>query len=141
MKNFDTNVFGTVALAGAFLPKLQAAFDKKTTSKRPALINVTSDLGCFAIMTDSRPDNFLYTIKQFTYPATKSAFNMHTVYAAKVYPDLRIVSVNPGYTATAFNNYTGPQSVEQGAQYITNAILDLDGPSGVFLTEDKVHPW
>jgi hypothetical protein len=51
------------------------------------------------------------------------------------------VAVAPGHTATALNNYQGTQTVEVGAQYITDAILDRSGPSGVFVQRDKVHPW
>jgi len=51
------------------------------------------------------------------------------------------VAVAPGHTATALNQFTGRQTVEVGAQYITDAILDSKGPTGVFLEKGKLHSW
>lgn len=51
------------------------------------------------------------------------------------------VAIAPGHTATALNNFKGRQTVEVRAQWITSAILNFKGPSGVFIEKDKVHSW
>ena len=43
---------------------------------------------------------------------------MLTVQYAKQLPNLRINTVDPGYTATDFNGHSGYQTVEKGAEII-----------------------
>lgn len=136
LKVFDTNVFGTAAVTQAFLPLLQ---DGKH-AKKPAIINVSSDLGSFG--NQQNPDWKHYKIPLFIYPSSKSALDMATVMYAKNYPQLRVISVNPGYTATNFNGNTGYKTPDEGASAITHAILNFDGPTGIFVEEQgETVPW
>jgi len=50
--------------------------------------------------------------------------------------------VDPGYTATEFNNYRGPGRVEDAAAVIVKyATLAADGPTGGFFDRDGQVPW
>jgi hypothetical protein len=53
-------------------------------------------------------------------------------------------SVNPGYTATNLNNYSGyltpTQSVEGVIKHTVN--IDVNGPTGKFISYDgSILPW
>lgn len=133
---YNTNVFGTIALTNTLLPLLTSG----NHSVKPAIINISSDLGSFG--NQQNPKWKHYKIPLAFYPSTKSALNMFTAVYAKKLPDLRIISVNPGYTATNFNGNTGYKTPEEGASAYTHAILNFNGPSGTFVEEDgKVVPW
>ncbi|PWN34576.1 NAD(P)-binding protein [Meira miltonrushii] len=133
---YNTNIFGTVALTDALLPLLTTG----THSVKPAIINISSDLGSFG--NQNNPDWRHYKIPFAFYPSTKSALNMFTTVYAKKLPDLRIISVNPGYTATNFNGNTGYKTPEEGASAYTHAILNFNGPSDTFVEQGgKTIPW
>ncbi len=132
-KTFDTNVVGLFAITKAFLPLL-----RKSSSAR--IVNVSSGLGSLNMMSDpQRLDN-----KYFAYCASKAAVNMMTVALARELRDTRIKvnSAAPGYTATALNNYSGHQTVEQGTVASFNlATLPDDGPTGSFLDANGIVAW
>jgi NAD(P)-dependent dehydrogenase (short-subunit alcohol dehydrogenase family) len=129
-KTFDTNVFGLFAVTKAFLPLL-----RKSSSAR--IVNVTSGLGSLNMMSDpQRMDN--------KYFASKAAVNMMTVALARELRGTRIKinSAAPGYTATALNNYSGHQTVEQGTvASFKLATLPDDGPTGGFLDASGIVAW
>jgi short-subunit dehydrogenase len=55
---------------------------------------------------------------------------------------VKVNMVNPGYTNTEFNNNQGPKKVEDGAAPIVEyAMLDKDGPTGKYISDDGVTPW
>jgi len=65
-----------------------------------------------------------------------------TVQYAKQLPNLRINTVDPGYTATDFNGRTGYQTVEEGADIIVRlAMIDTDGPTAEYLSLHGTIPW
>ena len=133
---YDTNVFGTAALTHTLLPLLTNG----QHSVKPAIINISSDLGSFG--NQSNPNWRHYNIPLAFYPSTKSALNMLTRVYSKQYPNLRIISVNPGYTATNFNGNTGYKTPEEGASAYTHAILNFNGPTGVFVEQEgELIPW
>ena len=69
------------------------------------------------------------------YASSKAALNMLTVRYAAAFPTMRINSVDPGFTATDFNQHRGTQTVEQGAEAIVSyALVTPDGPTGGFFT-------
>jgi NAD(P)-dependent dehydrogenase (short-subunit alcohol dehydrogenase family) len=130
---FETNVFGIVRVTGAFLPLLER-------SPNPVIVNVSSGMGSLAITSD--PSRFESTLIGLAYPSSKTAVNMLTTQYAKAFPGMRINAVDPGYTATDFNDHRGTKPVEQGAEAIvTMAKLDGSGPTGTFVDEDGVVPW
>lgn len=54
----------------------------------------------------------------------------------------RINVVDPGFTATDLNGFTGTQTVAEGAEPIVRAaFIEADGPTGSFFDRDGVVPW
>jgi NAD(P)-dependent dehydrogenase (short-subunit alcohol dehydrogenase family) len=130
---FETNVLGTVRVTRAFLPLLER-------STGPVIVNVSSGMGSLAVTTD--PARLESAIIALAYPASKAALNMLTTQYAKAFPQMRINAVDPGYTATDFNDHRGTKSVEQGAEIIVRmAELDASGPTGTYVDENGVLPW
>jgi NAD(P)-dependent dehydrogenase (short-subunit alcohol dehydrogenase family) len=128
-----TNVVGLVRVTQAFLPLLER-------SANPVVVNVSSGMGSLAITTD--PERVESTFVGLAYPASKSAVTMLTTQYAKAFPDIRINAVDPGYTATDFNDHSGPQSVEEGTDAIVRmAQLDASGPTGTFVDRHGAVPW
>jgi NAD(P)-dependent dehydrogenase (short-subunit alcohol dehydrogenase family) len=130
---FETNVFGIVRVTRAFLPVLEH-------SASPVIVNVSSGMGSIAVTTD--PSRLESGIVNLGYPASKAAVNMLTTQYAKAFPQMRINAVDPGYTATDFNQHRGTKPVEQGAEVIVRmASLDASGPTGTYVDEDGIVPW
>ena len=130
---FDTNVFGLVRVTHAFLPLLQR-------SEAPVIVNVSSGLASTTRM--STPGTPAYAYPGVAYPASKTAVNMITVQYAKAFPRMRINAVEPGYTATALNGYTGHQTVEEGAEIIVRmALIGPDGPTAGYFDSSGPLPW
>jgi NAD(P)-dependent dehydrogenase (short-subunit alcohol dehydrogenase family) len=130
---FDTNVFGMVRVLHAFLPLLRR-------SAAPVVVNLSSGLSKVADLAD--PDGPVHFYLGIAYPASKSAVNMLTVQYAKAFPGMRINAVEPGYTATDLNGFTGTQTVEEGAEIIVRmAQLGPDGPTGEFFDSHGPRGW
>jgi NAD(P)-dependent dehydrogenase (short-subunit alcohol dehydrogenase family) len=130
---YETNVFGVVRVTQAFVPLLER-------SKAPVIVNVSSGMGSLGITTD--PDRLESRIVGLAYPSSKTALNMLTSQYAKAYPGMRINAVDPGYTATDFNQHRGTQPVEEGAEAIVRAaMLGADGPTGAYLDRHGRIPW
>ena len=129
---FDTNVVGVIRVTQASLTALQA-------SANPVVVNVTSDLGSFATVTD--PTSRQYEIQAMVYSASKAAVNMLTVQYAKAYPAIKFNAVAPGFTATDLTEGRG-RPVDQSAKAILRmAFVDPDGPSGTLQDDDGQMPW
>jgi NAD(P)-dependent dehydrogenase (short-subunit alcohol dehydrogenase family) len=63
--------------------------------------------------------------------SSKAALNMLTIRYAAAFPKMRINSVDPGFTATDFNEHRGSQTVEEGAEAIVRyALIPPEGPTG-----------
>ena len=130
---YETNVFGAVRILRAFIPLLEK-------SPTPVVVNVSSGVGSLNLAADSggpwREANFP------VYASSKAALNMLTIKYAAAFPQMRINSVDPGFTATDFNEYRGTQSVEEGAEAIVRyALIPVDGPTGGFFDRDGAEPW
>ena len=95
-------MFGIVRVTQAFLALLES-------SAHPVIVNVSSGMGSLAVTTD--PSRFESTVNSLAYPASKTAVNMLTSQYAKAFPTMRINAVDPGYTATDFNQHRGTKSV------------------------------
>ncbi len=130
---FETNVFGIVRVTHAFLPLLRS-------SDRPAIVNVSSGLGSFGVVSD--PTRFESGLTNVVYSSSKAAVSMLTVQYAKAFPGIRINAADPGYTATDFNGHSGPQTVEEGTDAIVRlATMGPDGPTGTFMERDGPLAW
>ncbi|RZU73686.1 NAD(P)-dependent dehydrogenase (short-subunit alcohol dehydrogenase family) [Micromonospora kangleipakensis] len=122
---YETNVFGVVAVTNALLPLLRRA---------PAarIVNVSSEVGSIAVMTD--PQGALFELTSVPYPSSKAALNMVTAMYAKELRDtpIKVNAANPGYCATDLNGNSGFRTPEQGAEVSVHlATLPADGPSGL----------
>lgn len=132
---FETNLFGAVSVTRLLLPLLRAG-QKRT------IVNVSSELASLAL--HGYPDFSFASVNQLAYCSSKTALNAFTVLLAKELRSegFKINSVNPGFTATELNGFTGARSVEQAAKaVIEHATLDASGPTGGFFTEGGVLPW
>lgn len=132
---FETNVFGVVAVTQAMLPLLREA---------PAarIVNVSSGVG--SLTRNSDPAFPYRSIFGPVYPASKTALNAVTL-AMAIELESTGIKVNaacPGFTKTNLNNYTGTQTVEEGAREpVRLALLGSDGPTGTFSNAAGPLPW
>jgi NAD(P)-dependent dehydrogenase (short-subunit alcohol dehydrogenase family) len=130
---YETNVFGVVRVIGAFAPLL-------ARSENPVVVNVSSGMGSLAVTSD--PDRLESKLVSLAYPSSKTALNMLTSQYAKVYPQMRINAVDPGYTATDLNGHSGVQSVQEGTDAIVRmASIGATGPTGTFVDRHGNVPW
>jgi NAD(P)-dependent dehydrogenase (short-subunit alcohol dehydrogenase family) len=113
-----------------FLPLLKAA-------PQPRIVNVTSGLASLTLHSD--PAWKYYSVKGAAYGPSKTALNAYTVVLAYELRDtpFKVNVVDPGYTATDFNQHRGPGDVPGAAAIIVKyATLGPDGPTGKFFSRD-----
>ena len=128
---FGVNLLGPVRVTNTFLPLLQK-------SEWPRLVMVSSGLGSFEITLDrARLESTLWGI---VYPSSKAALNMVTTMYAKSLPDVRVTAVDPGYTATNLNGFTGTQTLAEGVEPIVEACVAEELP-GWFIGRSGLLPW
>ena len=132
---WETNVFGVLAVTQAMLPLLREA---------PAarIVNVSSGVG--SLTRTSEPAYPYRSIFGPGYAASKTALNAMTV-AMAIELESTGIKVNaacPGYTKTNLNNYSGTQTLEEGAREpVRLALLGQDGPTGTFSNSSGPLPW
>jgi len=134
-RTYETNVFGPFAVTVALLPLLRR-------SDAGRIVNLTSSLGSLALNSD--PAFKFAHLKHLAYNSSKAALNALTIQLAYDLRDtlIKINAADPGYTATAFNDYQGTRTVQQGAAVaVRYATLPADGPSGGFFNEAGPVPW
>lgn len=103
-----------------------------STTRRPTILNVSSIMGSSAAALDR--SGFGYKMQIPAYAMSKAAMNRMTLYLAAQHEDKRVISVCPGYIATAMNGYgQGAQPASVGGKIIVHHALDFDGSSAVFL--------
>jgi NAD(P)-dependent dehydrogenase (short-subunit alcohol dehydrogenase family) len=128
---YDANVYGVVRVTQAFIDLLKKSFE-------PRIVNVSSSQGSITLHSD--PTYKYYDYKAAAYLSSKSAMNMYTVVLAYELKEsnFKINAVCPGYTKTDFNGHRGPGSVEDaGKRIIKYALIDKDGPTGKFFSEEN----
>ncbi|RTL50907.1 MAG: SDR family NAD(P)-dependent oxidoreductase [Bradyrhizobiaceae bacterium] len=132
---WETNVFGVLMVYQAMLPLLREAPDAR-------IVNISSGLGS---LTASSDHSYAYRgIFGPVYPASKTALNALTVAMAIELENegIKVNAVSPGYTSTSLNNYTGTDTVEQGAREAVRVALSQDGATGRFTRwENETIPW
>jgi len=129
-KVFDTNLYGVVRVTQAFIDLLQKAAE-------PRIVQVSSS-GC-SLTLHSDPGWKYYTHKAAVYPASKAALNMYTIDLAYELRDtpFKVNAVCPGFVATDFNDHRGTGSVQEaGTRIAKYALLDANGPTGKFISEE-----
>ncbi|MCC7027369.1 MAG: SDR family oxidoreductase [Saprospiraceae bacterium] len=128
---YDSNVYGVVRVTQAFIDLLKL-------STEPRIVNVSSSQGSITLHSD--PSYKYYDYKAAAYLSSKAAMNMYTVVLAYELRDsnFKVNSVCPGYTKTDFNGHRGPGTVEDaGKRIIKYALIDKDGPTGKFFSEEN----
>ncbi|MEH6406734.1 MAG: SDR family NAD(P)-dependent oxidoreductase, partial [Leeuwenhoekiella sp.] len=137
---FDTNFFGVINVTQAFLELLKK-------SDKPRINNITSGLGSLTLHSD--PEWSHYDVKSAAYGPSKTALNAYSVVLAYELKDqnFKVNVIDPGYTATDFNNHGGPFSVEDSAGFLFNHIdLPEDGANGTYFSHEieeapHISPW
>lgn len=132
---YETNVFGTMRATIAFMDLLKK-------SPEPRIVNVTSDLASLTLHND--PTWAYYNFKGGAYGPSKTALNAYTVALAFELKDtaFKINAVNPGFTATDFNNHRGTKNVTDAASVILKyATIGADGQTGKFFSDYGESPW
>ncbi len=132
---FETNVFGVIAVTQAMLPLLREALAAR-------IVNVSSRLGSLSLNADPNyPGRAMFGP---SYSASKTALNAITL-AFAIELESTPIKVNaacPGFTATDLNNFQGTRTVQQAAREpVRLALLDANGPTGAFSSEDGPLPW
>ena len=123
---FETNVFGVLAVTQAMLPLLREAPEGR-------IVNVSSGVGSLTL--SATPGYPWRAIFGPGYAASKTALNAMTLAMAIELEGtaIKVNAVSPGYTKTALNGYSGPETVEQGAaEAVRLALIGADGPNGTF---------
>lgn len=102
----DTNAAGPVRLYDAFVERVRKA--------RGAWVNVSSEAGSLGnFRASSKPE----------YAMSKAALNAFTRWAAAVETDVRVISLDPGWTQTAMGGAKATYTTEQTAARIV-AVID-----------------
>ena len=128
---YGVNVLGPVRMTAAFLPLLRAA-------AAPRVVMVSSGLGSFGATSD--PVRIESQVPALVYTSSKAALNMITHQYAKFLDGVRVVSVDPGYTATDLNGHSGPQTVTEGTDAIVQACTE-DVLPGTFFSRSGAEAW
>jgi NAD(P)-dependent dehydrogenase (short-subunit alcohol dehydrogenase family) len=126
-RTFETNLFGAVAVAQAFVPGMIAR-------RYGRVVNVSSQAGQLASMGTYAP----------AYSMSKTALNAFTrqLAAAARGTGVLVNSACPGWVRTDMGGAAAPKSVEQGADTIVwLATLAASGPTGGFFSERKAIAW
>ncbi|GAB4015897.1 SDR family oxidoreductase [Spirosoma koreense] len=127
---YETNVFGVVSVTQAFIDLLKA-------SPAPRIVNVSTSMASLTLAADLTNGN--YPTRFAVYQSSKSALNMYTINLAYELRDthFKVNAVCPGYTQTDFTNHQGTSTVEEaGRRIVKYALIDQDGPTGKFFSEE-----
>jgi len=129
-KVFDTNVIGVARVTQAFI-------DMVKKSPAPRIVNVSSSQGSLTLANDT--SNLYYNFKGAVYQSSKAALNMYSIILAYELreTEIKVNMVDPGFTKTDFNHHRGTGTLEDAAARIVKyALIDKDGPSGKFFSEE-----
>ncbi|MDL2410537.1 SDR family oxidoreductase [Rhizobium calliandrae] len=135
LETYDVNLFGPIMVTQLMLPLLRAGRGK-------TIANISSDLGSLSL--HSYPEFPYAAADMLAYCSSKSALNAFTVLLAKELrgEGFKINAVNPGFTATDLNAFTGSRTPEEAAKVIVQyASLGEDGPTGGYFAEGGTLPW
>jgi NAD(P)-dependent dehydrogenase (short-subunit alcohol dehydrogenase family) len=126
----DTNLYGVIRVTQAFIDLLRM-------SSQPRIVNVSSS-GC-SLTLHCDPTWKYYSHKAALYTSSKAALNMYTINLAYELRDtlFKVNAVCPGFVATDFNGHRGTGTVQEGGARIAKyAMIDNDGPTGKFISEE-----
>jgi NAD(P)-dependent dehydrogenase (short-subunit alcohol dehydrogenase family) len=124
---FETNVFGVVDVAQAFVPDMMER-------RYGRVVNVSSQAGQLSTMDTYAP----------AYSMSKTAVNAFTrqLAAATTGTGVLVNSACPGWVRTDMGGTSATKSVEEGADTIVwLATLPARGPTGGFFSDRKTMEW
>jgi NAD(P)-dependent dehydrogenase (short-subunit alcohol dehydrogenase family) len=127
---FNVNLYGAVRTTKAFIDLLK-------NSSQPRIVNVTSGMASMTLC--SNPDFQYRDYVGGIYGPSKAALNMYTIALALELRDtaFKVNAVDPGFTATDFNNHRGTGRVEEaGKRILKYAMMGEEGPTGKFISEE-----
>ncbi|WP_317128808.1 SDR family oxidoreductase [Tenacibaculum adriaticum] len=127
---FEVNLYGVVRTTQSFIDLLQK-------SSEPRIVNVSTSVGSLSLQSD--PNWSAYDYAKYTvYASSKAAMNMYTIHLAYELRNtaFKINAVCPGYTKTDFTNHLGGEVEEAGKRIIKYALIDQNGPTGKFFSEE-----
>ena len=127
---FEVNLFGVVNVTQAFIDLLRK-------SAAPRIVNVSTSVGSLSLQSNPQWPAYDYA-KYAVYGSSKAAMNMYTVHLAYELRDtaFRVNAVCPGYTKTDFTNHQGGDVAEAGKRIVKYALIDENGPTGKFFSEE-----
>lgn len=128
---FEVNLYGVISITQTFIGLLQK-------SSEPRIVNVSTSVGSLSLQSNPNWQAYDYA-KYAVYASSKSALNMYTIHLAYELRDtaFKINAVCPGYTKTDFTNYIGGEVEDAGKRIIKYALIDKDGPTGKFFSEES----
>jgi NAD(P)-dependent dehydrogenase (short-subunit alcohol dehydrogenase family) len=128
---FEVNFYGVVSVTQAFIGLLRK-------STEPRIVNVSTSVGSLSLQSNPNWPAYDYA-KYAVYASSKSAMNMYTVHLAYELRDtsFKVNAVCPGYTKTDFTNHNGGEVEEAGKRIIKYALIDQNGPTGKFFSEES----
>ncbi|KAI5831783.1 NAD(P)-binding protein [Schizophyllum commune Tattone D] len=131
----EVNLFGLIQTCQTFLPLLRK-------SSQAVILNITTDMASNAYQ--ARPDSSLHVV---AYNTSKAAANSYTIALAHELKKegIKVNAITPGFTTTKLNGFApGGKTPQQAAtDMLPWALLDKDGPTGVFIGPDgkTEFPW
>jgi NAD(P)-dependent dehydrogenase (short-subunit alcohol dehydrogenase family) len=127
---YNTNVFGVVRVIQSFIDLLKE-------SPEPRIVMVSTSVGSLTLQSDPNWSGYNFA-KYAVYGSSKAALNMFTVHLAYELRDtpFKVNAVCPGYTKTDFTYHNGGEVEEAGKRIVKYALLDKDGVTGKFISEE-----
>jgi len=132
---FETNFFSVVALTLKLLPLIEQ-------SAAGRIVNLSSILGSQTL--HATPGSPIYTSKNFSYDASKTALNSFTIHLAHqlLGTNVKVNSVHPGWVKTDMGTDAAPMQIPEGAKTsVQLATIGVDGPTGGFFHLGETLPW
>lgn len=122
---FETNFFGLVDLTQQLVPLIRK-------SEQGNIVNVSSVLGSLQEANDPASD--YYSVKPFSYNASKAAVNSYTIHLATALKEenIKVNSAHPGWVQTDLGTEYAPLTVEEGAKTIVDLALDTSDKTSHF---------
>ena len=133
-QTFETNFFGLVDLTQQLIPLIRK-------SDQGNIVNVSSILG--SLQEANAPASDYYSVKPFSYNASKAAVNSYTIHLATALKDdnIKVNSAHPGWVQTDLGTEHAPLKVEEGAKTIVDLAIDTSDATSTFVHLGEPVAW
>lgn len=130
LEALKTNVIGVASVTQAFIDLLRQ-------SPEPRIVNVSTSVGSLSLQSDPNWPAYNYA-KYGVYAISKAALNMYTIQLAYELRDtnFKVNAVCPGLTKTDFTFFNGGEVSVAAQRIIKYALVDKNGPTGKFFSEE-----